>query len=89
MCVGDLAQVIDRPRRVDLGRPEKPSTAAHLVLGNKEKAQADLAMLDTLKTRTWAQNIPALQTAVAANDRSFTYDPSDSPPPFDIFPPPQ
>ncbi|HUO09651.1 MAG TPA: hypothetical protein VM008_15180 [Phycisphaerae bacterium] len=63
--------------------------AANLALGNQQSAQSDLSLLDSLKTKTWAQNLPALQSAVAANNRSFLYDPGPTPAPFEIFPLPQ
>jgi hypothetical protein len=33
--VGDLAQIVDLARRVDLGRPEEPCAATDLVFGDK------------------------------------------------------
>ncbi len=63
--------------------------AAELALGDRSAAERDLAMLDTLKTPTWAQHVDALKTAVANDDHTFVYDPGSTPPPFDIFPLPQ
>jgi hypothetical protein len=63
--------------------------AAELALGDRAAAEKDLAMLETLKTRTWAQQIDALKTAVAGDERKFAYDPGRAPPPFDVFPLPQ
>jgi hypothetical protein len=63
--------------------------AANLALSNNDAAQNDLSLLDSLKTKTWAQNLPALQSAITINNRSFTYDPGPTPAPFDIFPLPQ
>ncbi|MGN6367168.1 MAG: tetratricopeptide repeat protein [Phycisphaerae bacterium] len=63
--------------------------AAELALGHPADAQKDLALLDTLKTPTWASNLHALQQAVDRGDTRFAYDPGNSPSPFDIFPLPQ
>ncbi len=62
---------------------------AELALGDRAAAEKDLAMLETLKTPTWARHIEALKTALASDDRTFVYDPGNAPPPFDVFPLPQ
>ena len=59
--------------------------AAKLVTGDLDGARHDMHELDVDKVATWAQNRDALQKAVDKGDKSFRYDPGDSPPPFPIF----
>jgi hypothetical protein len=63
--------------------------AGELALGDPTAAKKDIAMVETLKTPTWARNLDGLQQAVDRGDQHFDYDPGDSPATFDIFPLPQ
>ena len=63
--------------------------AAELATGDRAAAQRDLAMLETLKTRTWAQHVEELKGAVAKDERGFAYDPGEAPGEYDVFPLPE
>ena len=61
--------------------------ASLLATGRQPEAAQEVAraVLKNRDHRTWADNLPALDRAIQAGDRSFVYDPGECEPDYSIF----